>query len=108
MSHDQWAAGPAASSSTRRPAGPGSRVGDPAFLDFLVARRDEEARAAAARRAHTSDDAARRSARGLAVLDDLVETVRSGRDVDSTSLHLLKIGYGRHPDFRPEWHATHD
>lgn len=108
MPHDHAPAGsPARFRTPPAQAGTNPRVDDPAFVDFLRARRDEEARAAQARRAHVTTEADRRSERGLGVLDDLIETVSSGCDVDTTSLHLLKIGYGRHPDFRPEWHATH-
>lgn len=95
-----------APTSTGTQTSPPSRVTDPAFAAFLRARRDEEARAADER--HVDDPAAaRRAQAGLAVLDDLIAGIAAGRDLDATSLHLLKIGYGTHPDFRREWHATH-
>ncbi|WP_226344196.1 hypothetical protein [Agilicoccus flavus] len=99
-------------------AGPrSSRVTDPAFVRFLRARRDEEARAAAARaeaavgpdgRSIDPADGGRRdrTGEGLAVLDELIAGLEAGRDLDAMQLPLIKIAYGRHPDFRPEWHST--
>jgi hypothetical protein len=36
--------------------------------------------------------------------NQLVLGLAEGRMPDATSLRILVAFYGRHPDFRPEWH----
>lgn len=79
---------------------------DPAFYAFLEDRLVEEILAAARRRETVTPERAAMTERGLRLLDEIVTDLRLGRGIDRTSMELLKIGYGRHPQFRPEWHVT--
>lgn len=81
---------------------------DPAFVAFLEDRFADEARAAARRRSKVTPQRAAMTDRGLHLLDEILDDLREDRGVDPTTLELLKVAYGGHPDFRPEWHATTD
>lgn len=84
---------------------PHSRDLDPAFLDFLHDRLCEEILAATRRRELSDWDGERAeiAERGLRLLDELTLDIKHGRPSDPMMLGLLRLCFGKHPEFRPEW-----
>ncbi len=78
---------------------------DPELVLFLHDRLCEEVLAATRRRETAEPDQVEHAERGLRMLDELIGDIRHGRALDRTSLRLLALAYGRHPQFRPEWTA---
>ncbi len=111
MTQEQMERPPIAGTSTTvllhqrddEPATTGPGEPDPALLDFLHDRLCEEIITATWRRDSAIGEQAEAAERGLALLNELVLDLKHGRGIDSTSLKLLALAYGKDPRFRPEW-----
>lgn len=86
------------------PASAGERRGDD-LVDFLVARLTEDLALLWERDKRSTGRDRPGLAAQVAVVDELLTTVRSGLLPHRRELRILLYGYGAHPDYDPAWVA---